>query len=68
MVVLFQNEVLRQRRKELGITQEALAEHCDCSPRYLRNLETGMKHNPSAALVRQIAFVLQISMEDLFLL
>lgn len=68
MNVLFRHDVLRQRRKDLGLTQEMLAELCGCSPRYLRDLETGTKHNPSAMLVRRMAFVLQIPVEDLLIL
>ena len=67
MTVLFRYDILRQRRKELGLTQEVLAELCGCSPRYLRNLETGKKRNPSAILVRRIAFVLQIPVEELLI-
>ena len=65
MTVQFQGEVLRQRRKELHMTQEILAEICGCSPRYLRSLESGRKHNPSAALVRRMACVLEIPVEEL---
>ena len=67
MTVLFRYDILWQRRKELGLTQEGLAELCGCSPRYLRNLETGKKRNPSAILVRRIAFVLQIPVEELLI-
>ena len=63
--IVFQNELLRARRKAKGLTQEQLAEYCGCSPRYLRTLETGAKSNPSAVLVRKIAMVLNVSMEEL---
>ncbi len=65
MDVYFCSERLRSRRKELGFTQEFLAELCGCSPRYLRNLETGKQRNPSANLVRRMTFVLKITAEDL---
>ena len=68
MTVHFQYELLRKRRKELNMTQEMLAEFCGCSPRYLRNLEAGKKRNPSAILVRRMAFVLEISMEELLVI
>jgi len=65
LTVYFQYELLWKRRKELHMTQEMLAEFCGCSPRYLRNLEAGKKRNPSAILVRRMAIVLEIPMEDL---
>ena len=68
MTVHFQYELLRKRRKELNMTQEMLAECCGCSPRYLRNLEAGKKRNPSANLVRRMAIVLEISMEELMVI
>ena len=68
MTIHFQYELLQKRRKELNLTQEMLAEFCGCSPRYLRNLETGKKRNPSAILVRRMAFVLKMPMEDLLVL
>ena len=68
MTIVFQHEILRVRRKEKRLTQELLAEICGCSSRYLRDLESGEKDNPSAALVRQIAFVLEIPMETLLVL
>ena len=67
MEVIFQHQLLQQRRKEKQLTQETLAELCNCTPRYLRDLESGRKNNPSAALVRQIAFVLELSSEELLL-
>ena len=33
--------VLKQRRKELGYTQVELAMMCNCSPRYIGDLENG---------------------------
>jgi transcriptional regulator with XRE-family HTH domain len=33
--------VLRTRREELSLSQEAVAARCDMSPRYLRSLESG---------------------------
>lgn len=68
MTVIFQHQLLQQRRKEKQLTQETLAELCNCTPRYLRDLENGRKNNPSASLVRQIAFILELSAEELLLL
>ena len=65
MNVVFQHHILQQRRKEKHLTQETLAELCGCSPRYLRDLEAGTKHNPSAALLIQFVYVLDVSAEEL---
>ncbi len=35
-------EILRERRKELGVTQKQLAEICHCSPRFISELERGV--------------------------
>lgn len=35
-------EILRQRRKELGMTQVQLAQACKCSPRFIGELERGV--------------------------
>lgn len=65
MNFVFQHHILQQRRKEKHLTQEMLAELCGCSPRYLRDLEAGVKCNPSAALLVQFVYVLDISAEEL---
>ena len=65
MTVKFQYQKLQQRRKEKQLTQETLAELCGCSPRYLRDLENGIKCNPSAALLFQFVHTLDIPAEEL---
>lgn len=35
-------DVLRRRRRELGITQVELARSCACSPRFISELERGV--------------------------
>lgn len=35
------SRVVRERRKSLRLTQEDLADLADCSPRYVRSLESG---------------------------
>ena len=42
--------VLKQRRKELGYTQVELAMMCNCSPRYIGDLENGQ------VIVRESSF------------
>jgi len=65
MRVIFLHERLQQKRKEKHLTQEMLAERCDCSVRYLRDLELGVKCNLSAALFLQIAYVLDVPADEL---
>ena len=68
MTVRFQYERLQERRKEKCLTQEALAELCGCSPRYLRALEAGEKTNPSGTLIRMLVYVLELPVEELLIL
>ena len=65
MTVTFLHQRLRQKRREKHLTQEMLAEQCDCSVRYLRDLETGVKGNPSAVLLFHIVCALGVSPEEL---
>lgn len=67
MTVKFQHEKLRQQREEKNLTQEILAERCDCSARYLRDLEAGRKHNPSGALLVQLGMALGMPAETLYI-
>ena len=65
MQVIFQYQKIRARRKEKHLTQEMLAECCDCSLRYLWDLEHGRKCNPSAVLLHLLTRALDISMEEI---
>lgn len=65
MQVIFRYQKIQTRRKEKRLTQEVLAECCDCSSRYLRDLEHGKKCNPSAVLLHLLTHALDISMEEL---
>lgn len=65
MRVTFLHERLQQKRKEKHLTQEMLAERCDCSVRYLRDLELGVKCNLSAALFFQIVYILDVPADEL---
>ena len=65
MRVTFLHQRLRQKRKEKHMSQEMLAEQCDCSVRYLRDLEQGTKCNLSASLLFQIVTALDVSAEEL---
>jgi len=65
MRVIFLHQRLQQKRREKQLTQEMLAERCDCSVRYLRDLELGVKCNLSAALFLQIISVLDVPADEL---
>ena len=65
MRVTFHHQRLRQKRKEKHMSQEMLAERCNCSVRYLRDLERGVKCNLSASLLFQIVIELDVSAEEL---
>ncbi|WP_157369244.1 helix-turn-helix domain-containing protein [Algicola sagamiensis] len=47
----YQGQILREARRDSGLTQEELAEILDCSVRHIQNIEAG-KCDPSFSLVR----------------
>ena len=65
MLAKFNANKLRSARMKRGMTQEALAERCNTTDRYIRDLESGRKESPSAALVCQFSQALDIPMEAL---
>lgn len=65
MLAKFNAQKLRAARERQCLTQEALAERCDTTDRYIRDLETGRKDMPSAALVCRLSLALGLPMEDL---
>jgi len=65
MLAEFSGKKLRDARKKKNISQEVLAEQADLGDRYIRELESGRKSNPSAVLVYRMANTLEISMEEL---
>lgn len=65
MQVIFRFDRLKEARQKKNMTQEELAERCNSSDRYIRDLESGKKRHPSAAMVFQIASTLGISAETL---
>ncbi|HVJ89611.1 MAG TPA: helix-turn-helix transcriptional regulator [Labilithrix sp.] len=48
-------KAVRRKRRQLGMSVEALAEKSDISPNYLGLLERESHRNPSLDTVRQIA-------------
>ena len=65
MLARFNAQKLRAAREKRHITQEALAEQCNTTDRYIRDLEAGRKNMPSAALVCQFSVALGVPMESL---
>ena len=65
MLARFDSEKLRMARKQKKLSQMHLAELCDSSDRYIRDLERGIKENPSATLVCLMSKILEIPMDEL---
>jgi transcriptional regulator with XRE-family HTH domain len=55
---------IQKRRKERGLTQEALAELCEFDPTYISLLERG-KRNPPFATLLKIAHHLDCDVSEL---
>ncbi|MDX3455724.1 tetratricopeptide repeat protein [Streptomyces sp. ME02-8801-2C] len=58
-------EVLRDRRRRLGLTQEELAERAGVSVRTICHVETGRIEHPRPATVRRLADALDLTGTDL---
>lgn len=57
-------KILQARRKQIGITQERLAELCDLDPTYISLLERGLR-NPSLMAIANLAKNLKCKISDL---
>jgi transcriptional regulator with XRE-family HTH domain len=57
---------VKARRRELGITQETLANDTELHQRWISNVETG-KRNPSYASLRRLAAGLGLTASELLL-
>ena len=64
-MVKLDSQKLKQTRIDRNLTVEFVAEQGNTTERYLRDLESGRKFNPSAAILFGIAQSLSVSMEDL---
>ena len=64
----FSGELLRKERKRLGKTQRWLADKVFLSERYIRDLEHGVKRNPSAELLYRFSHALNIHVDDLMIM
>ena len=65
MQVRFRFQRLKEARLQKKLTQERLAERCNTSDRYIRDLEQGRKSHPSAEMLCLLASSLEIPMEEL---
>jgi len=55
---------MRTRRKALGLSQEALGEHCDLTRNHIGTIERG-EHSPTLRTMEAIAVALELSVLDL---
>lgn len=53
---------IKERRKELHVTQEAIANYLDVNPSHISNIECG-RANPSLTILVKIANYLQCSVD-----
>jgi transcriptional regulator with XRE-family HTH domain len=58
---------IKARRKDLGLTQESLAEKVDTASTYIASIESGQR-TPSFKMIERIAEVLGIEAPELFAL
>ncbi|MBT3193310.1 MAG: helix-turn-helix transcriptional regulator [Verrucomicrobia bacterium] len=58
-------EAIRVRRKELGLSQEGLAEVVDCHRNFVGRIERG-EQNPTVDMLMRFSKALQCSVTDLF--
>ena len=65
MLVRLDSQKLKQARIDRNLTLEFVAEQGNTTPRYLRDLESGRKFNPSVAILFGIAQSLSVPMEAL---
>ncbi len=59
--------VIRERRRQLDLTQEEVAQRIKTTGPYIAHLETGKRH-PSRRVVVKLSDALQLEVRDLFLL
>ena len=64
MVVDMKNTI-RNRRKELGLSQEELAKKCGVSRQTVNAIENN-KYDPTLALAFRLAKELQVTVDELF--
>ncbi len=65
LIASFNHESFRAAREKKHASQSTLAEQVGTTDRYIRDLETGRKRNPSAVLLCQLCVGLDVTMESL---
>ena len=58
-------KALRQRRKKLGVSQEAFADMCELDRTYIGGIERG-ERNVALVNIEKLAKTLRISISELF--
>lgn len=58
--------IIRERRKELGLSQEELAKKCGVTRQTVNAIENN-KYNPTLALAFDLARELRITVDELFM-
>jgi transcriptional regulator with XRE-family HTH domain len=59
------NDVIRIARTKLGLSIPKLAEQIDIDPSSMRRIESGFIKQPTADVLRRIAFALELDASDL---
>lgn len=65
MVVDMEN-IIRNKRKELGLSQEELAKKCGVSRQTVNAIENN-KYDPTLVLAFNLASALQVTVDELFI-
>lgn len=65
MVIDMEN-IIREKRKELGLSQEELAKRCGVTRQTVNAIENN-KYDPTLALAFNLAKELQITVDELFI-
>ena len=66
-MVILDGPKMQLLRKSMNKTQAQLAVAADTTERYIRDLETGRKRDPSARIVYGCAVFLGVAMEELMI-
>ena len=65
MVIDFMKNIIRDRRKELGLSQEELAKKCNVSRQTVNAIEND-KYDPTLSLAFNLAKELNVTVDELF--
>ena len=57
--------MIKQRRRELGLSQRALARRVGASDAYITQLETRERINPSLHVLKKLAKALKVTVAEL---